>query len=36
MLRKENERLGWMLLAEQSLKKIWDNTKDEAAWRKYL
>ncbi|MBI4141383.1 AbrB/MazE/SpoVT family DNA-binding domain-containing protein [Candidatus Woesearchaeota archaeon] len=33
---EKKERLGWMLLAEQSLKKIWDNPKDEAVWKKYL
>ncbi len=32
--RKEN--LGWMALAEKSLQKVWDNPKDEKAWRKYL
>lgn len=33
---EQKERLGWMLLAEHSLKKIWDNSKDEAVWKKYL
>ncbi len=32
----EKERLGWMILAEQSLAKVWDNPKDEAVWKKYL
>lgn len=30
------EMLGWMVLAEQSLKEIWDNPRDEAVWKKYL
>ncbi|MFH0869211.1 MAG: AbrB/MazE/SpoVT family DNA-binding domain-containing protein [archaeon] len=33
---EEKEQLGWMLLAEKSLAKIWDNPKDEAVWGKYL
>lgn len=30
------EILGWMAIAEQSLKKVWNNSKDEKVWRKYL
>ena len=26
----------WLILAEQSLNKIWDNPKDEKVWKKYL
>lgn len=33
---EQKERFGWMFLAEQSLKKIWDNPKDDAVWKKYL
>lgn len=36
MSEEEKERLGWMILAEQSLAKIWDNPKDEEVWKKYL
>jgi len=32
--RKETE--GWLALAEQSLKDLWDNPKDEKTWKKYL
>ena len=34
LLRKEE--IGWMILAEQSLKDIWDNTEDETIWKVYL
>ncbi len=30
------EDVGWMLVAEQSLKKIWDNPIDDKIWNKYL
>ncbi len=30
------ESLGWLALAENSLKKIWDNKKDDETWGKYL
>jgi len=26
----------WMLLAEKSLRKLWDNPKDEKVWGEYL
>ena len=29
------EAAGWMALAEQSLRKVWDNPNDEKVWRKY-
>lgn len=32
----ELEKLGWLALAETSLKKIWDNKKDNEVWGKYL
>ncbi len=25
----EKERIGWMILAEESAKKLWDNEEDE-------
>ena len=34
--RTRKEKIGWMLLAEKSLNKIWDNKKDEEIWSKYL
>lgn len=32
----KKEKYGWLVLAEKSLQKIWDNEKDEATWKKYL
>ena len=29
------EKQGWLALAEQSLKKIWDNKKDDEVWSTY-
>ena len=33
--RTRKERIGWMVLAEKSMKKLWDNKEDEI-WNKYL
>ena len=33
---ERKEEFGWMILAEKSLKEIWDNPKDDKAWTKYL
>ena len=33
--RNRKEKIGWMILAERSMKKLWDNKKDEI-WNKYL
>ncbi len=35
-LEDQKEFIGWMSLAEQSLKEIWDNPKDDKIWQKYL
>ena len=35
-LEKDQERLGWYLLAEKNLAKIWDNPQDEKLWKTYL
>ena len=32
--RKENA--GWLLLAERSMKNLWDNKKDDEVWNQYL
>jgi hypothetical protein len=32
----KEENMGWMVLAEKSIKEIWDNEKDEEVWYKYL
>ena len=34
--KTRKEKIGWMILAEKSLKKIWDNKKDDKIWNKYL
>lgn len=33
---QKKEMIGWMLLAEKSLKDIWDNPKDDKHWSRYL
>jgi metal-responsive CopG/Arc/MetJ family transcriptional regulator len=33
--RTKKEKIGWMILAEKSMNKIWDN-KDDEIWSKYL
>ena len=35
MERNRKEKIGWMILAEKSMKKFWDNKEDEV-WNKYL
>ena len=32
----DKEKMGWLSLAERSLKDIWDNEKDDKEWSKYL
>lgn len=34
--RTRKEKIGWMILAEKSLKKIWNDKKDNEVWDKYL
>ena len=34
--KNRKEKIGWMILAEKSLSKIWNNKKDEETWSKYL
>ncbi len=34
--RNRKEKIGWMILAEKSMKKMWDNKKDDEVWGKYL
>ena len=36
MERNRKEKIGWMMLAEKSMKKIWDNKKDDEVWGRYL
>lgn len=35
-IEAEREKFGWLLVAEKSMAKIWDNPKDEEEWKKYL
>ena len=32
----DKEKIGWLSLAEKSLKDIWNNEKDDKEWGKYL
>ena len=34
--KTKKEKIGWMILAEKSLNKLWDNKKDDEVWEKYL
>jgi len=33
---EKKESVGWMMLAEKSMKEIWDNPKDDKVWNQYL
>ncbi|MDO8459504.1 MAG: hypothetical protein Q7S74_00175 [Nanoarchaeota archaeon] len=32
----KTEEIGWSILAEKSMNKIWNNKKDDEFWSKYL
>ena len=32
----KKEKQGWLVLAEKSMERIWDNKKDDEIWSKYL
>jgi metal-responsive CopG/Arc/MetJ family transcriptional regulator len=34
--RNRKEKIGWMIIAEKSMRDIWDNKKDDEVWSKYL
>ncbi len=36
MDKNKKEKIGWMILAEKSMKDIWNNKKDDEVWSKYL
>ncbi len=36
MEKKDEEKLGWLILAEKSIDKLWSNEKDKKVWNKYL
>ncbi len=32
----KKEKLGWIMIAEESFKDLWINDKDESIWIRYL
>jgi len=32
----KKEKMGWLIIAERSLAKMWNNKKDDEVWNKYL
>ena len=34
--KNRTEKIGWMILAEKTMNKIWNNKKDDETWSKYL
>ena len=32
----KKEKYGWLVLAEKSLNKMWNNKKDDEVWSRYL
>ncbi|MEK6957409.1 MAG: ribbon-helix-helix domain-containing protein [archaeon] len=34
--RNRMEKIGWMVMAEKSMEKIWNNKKDNKEWSRYL
>jgi len=34
--RNRKEKIGWMVMAEKSMEKIWNNKKDDKEWGRYL
>lgn len=35
-MKGDKEKMGWLVLAEKSLAKLWDNPSDEEIWSRYL
>jgi AbrB family looped-hinge helix DNA binding protein len=35
-LKKIQEDKGWLFLAEKKMNELWNNSKDEKVWSKYL
>jgi len=33
--RETDERKGWLMLSQESMKRMWDNPKEEETWSKY-
>jgi Arc/MetJ-type ribon-helix-helix transcriptional regulator len=34
--RNKKEKIGWMIIAQKSMEKIWANKKDDEIWSSYL
>ncbi len=34
--KNRKEKMGWLILAEKSMRSLWDNKKDDETWSKYL
>ena len=34
--KNKKEKFGWLIIAERSMNKLWDNKKDDETWSKYL
>lgn len=34
-LKEQEEKAGWMAVAEKSLETVWNNKKDDQTWKKY-
>lgn len=34
--KDKKEKFGWLVLAENSMKEVWANKKDDETWNKYL
>ena len=32
----KKEKIGWIVMAEKSMEKIWGNAKDDKVWDKYM
>ena len=34
--KNKKEKFGWLIFSERSMKKFWNNKKDDEVWKKYL
>ena len=34
--KNRKEKIGWLVIAEKSMERIWNNKKDDEVWSKYL
>jgi len=33
--KNRKEKIGWLIVAEKSMQKIWNNKKDDEVWKRY-